>query len=80
MNKLLTILLASVFAVASAGVMAADPAPKAGAKPALEKPADVTADAWAKMSDADKAKAIEKAKAAKPAEAAPKKKEKKGGC
>ena len=47
----------------------------AAAKPALEKPASVKAEDWAKMSDADKAKAVEKAKTAAPA-----KKEKKGGC
>lgn len=82
MNKLVTLLVASTFAVASAGVFAADPPKPAGAAPAaakaaLEKPASVTADAWAKMSDAEKAKAVEQAKAAVPA---PAKKEKKGGC
>jgi hypothetical protein len=84
MNKLATLLVASTFAVAGAGAFAADP-PKPAvpaaptAKMALEKPADVTAEAWAKMTDAEKAKAVEKAKAAVPAPA-PAKKEKKGGC
>ncbi len=44
----------------------------------------MTADAWAKMSDADKQKAVDAAAkaapAAKPATAAAPKKEKKGGC
>ncbi len=49
------------------------------AKPApakLEKPADVSAEAWAKMTDAEKQKAVDKAKTA----AAEPKKPKKGGC
>lgn len=80
MNKLVSILVASTFAVAATGAFAADPpkpaaAAAAAAKPALEKPASVKAEDWAKMSDADKAKAVEKAKTAAPA-----KKEKKGGC
>ena len=99
MNKLLTLLVASTFALSGATAFAADP-PKAAAAPAaaapataapaaaapaaaaLQKPADVTAEAWAKMSDADKAKAVEKAKAAAPKKdaAAEPEKKKKGGC
>ena len=81
MNKLLSILVASSFALCGAGAYAADPpkdappAKKADAAP--QKPADVTAEAWAKMTDAEKAKAVEKAKVAG---ATPPKKEKKGGC
>jgi len=88
MNKLLTLLAASTFLLSGA-TLAADP-PKAAAAPAatpaaapaaaLQKPADVTAEAWAKMSDADKAKAVEKAKAAAPAKTAAPEKKKKGGC
>ncbi len=71
MNKLVTILVASTFAVAATGAFAADrrspqPLPPRAAKPALEKPASVKAEDWAKMSDADKAKAVEKAKARPP--------------
>ena len=80
MNKLLSILVASIVAAASAHAIAADPpkdAPAAKAAPAkLEKPADVSAEAWAKMTDAEKQKAVDKAKAA----TAEPKKPKKGGC
>jgi hypothetical protein len=56
MNKLLAVLVASTLVFGSAGVMAADP-PKATAPMVkLEKPAGVTADAWAKMTDAEKQK------------------------
>jgi hypothetical protein len=84
MNKLLSILVASVVAAASSQAIAADPPKDAAATaktaPAkLEKPADVTAEAWAKMTDAEKQKAVDKAKAATTQAAAPKK-EKKGGC
>jgi hypothetical protein len=87
MNKLSTILVAAVFALSGASALAADP-PKADAasakktEAALKKPADVTQEAWDKMSDADKKKAVEKAAKATPAAAgaAPAKKEKKGGC
>jgi Ni/Co efflux regulator RcnB len=78
MNKLFTILVASVFAVAGANALAADAPKDTSAKTApakLEKPAAVTQEAWNKMSDTEKQKAVEKANAA-----APKKKEKKGGC
>ncbi len=74
MNKLLAVLVASTFAVGSAGVMAADPPKDKAPMVKLEKPAGVSADAWAKMSDADKQKAVNAAKAA------PAKKPKKGGC
>jgi len=79
MNKLLTLLVASTFALSGATAFAADPPPKAAdattkAPAALQKPADVTAEAWAKMTDAEKAKAVEKSKAAAP------EKKKKGGC
>jgi Ni/Co efflux regulator RcnB len=81
MNKLPTILLAAVFALSGASALAAD-APKADAATmkkadaALKKPDSVTQEAWDKMSDADKKKAVEKAgMTAKTA-----KKPKKGGC
>lgn len=88
MNKLLAVLVASTFALGSTAVLAADPPKDKAAMPAaakkLEKPESVTADAWAKMSDADKQKAVDAAAkaapAAKPATAAAPKKEKKGGC
>ncbi len=99
MNKLVAALVAGFLAVSSTAALAAD-APKAAAAPTavaakLEKPASVTAEAWAKMTDAEKQKAVDAAKAAKPAAAAPAaaapaaaapaaattpKKEKKGGC
>lgn len=84
MNKLLTILLASTFAVVGTAALAADPPKEAASmkKAALEKPANVTPEAWAKMTDAEKTKAVEAAKA-KPKETAATKgttKEKKGGC
>lgn len=83
MKRLLTILFASTFAVAGTAALAADPPKEAASmkKAALEKPANVTPEAWAKMTDAEKTKAVEAAKAA-PKEAAmkPAKKEKKGGC
>jgi hypothetical protein len=83
MNKLLSILVASVFALSGATVLAADPPKDAATTKApaakLEKPADVSADAWAKMTDAEKQKAVDKAKAPAPKEASAKK-EKKGGC
>jgi hypothetical protein len=82
MKPLLAIVAASMFALTTTLAFAADP-PKdstkaaAAAKKPLEKPANVTAEAWAKMSDAEKQKAVDAASkdAAKPA-----KKEKKGGC
>lgn len=88
MNKLLAVLVASTFALGSAAALAADPPKDKAAMPAaaakLEKPAGVTAEAWGKMSDADKQKAVDAAKAGAKstttaAPAAPKK-EKKGGC
>jgi hypothetical protein len=85
MNKLLAVLVASTFALGSAAALAADPPKDKAATPAaaakLEKPANVTAEAWGKMSDADKQKAVDAAKAsAKTAAPAAPKKEKKGGC
>jgi Ni/Co efflux regulator RcnB len=80
MKQLLSILVASTFALSSAGALAADPpkdaamAKKTAAAP--KKPANITDEAWAKMSDDEKMKAAEAAKMA----AAPKKKVKKGGC
>jgi len=85
MNKLSTILVAAVFTLSGASALAADP-PKADAgavkATALKKPADVTQEAWDKMSDADKKKAVEKADkaAATAGTATAGKKEKKGGC
>ncbi len=87
MNKPFTFLVALIVALSGASALAADP-PKADAaamkkaEAALKKPADVTQEAWDKMSDADKKKAVEKAgktaSAADPAAAT--KKVKKGGC
>jgi hypothetical protein len=81
MNKLLAALIAGLLSIASTVVLAADPPKaadtKATAPAKLEKPANVTPEAWAKMSDAEKTKAVEAAKpAAKDAPAKPKK----GGC
>src|SRR5512140_473336 len=79
MNKLISILVASTFALAGASAMAADPPKDASATKAvaakLEKPASVTTEAWAKMSDTEKQKAVDEAKAKTPAarDAAPKK-------
>jgi Ni/Co efflux regulator RcnB len=79
MNKLLSILVASTFALAGTAALAAEPPKDAAAAKKMEaapkKPDNITDEAWAKMSDAEKAKAAEKAKM----EAAPKK-QKKGGC
>jgi hypothetical protein len=83
MNKLLAALFASTLLFASAGVLAADPPKDKAPMVKLEKPAGVTAEAWAKMTDAEKQKAVDAAKAAAPAApaaATPPKKEKKGGC
>ena len=84
MNKLLAALFASTLLFGSAGVMAADPPKDKAPMVKLEKPAGVTAEAWAKMTDAEKQKAVDSAKAATPAGGAaattPPKKEKKGGC
>ena len=79
MNKLLAVLVASVFSFGSASVLAADPPKATTAMKKMEKPANVSADAWAKMTDAEKHKAIESAKPASAA-AAPVQKQKKGGC
>jgi hypothetical protein len=81
MNKLAAIIAAAALALGSATALAADP-PKETTKAATEaklvKPADVSQEAWDKMSDAEKKKAMEKAKASTASET-PKKK-KKGGC
>lgn len=79
MNKLLAVLVASAFSLGSAGVLAAEPPKPTTAMKKMERPANVSADAWAKMTDAEKQKAIESAKPASTA-AAPAKKQKKGGC
>lgn len=85
MHQLLSLLVAAVLALSGATALAADPPKDAAAAkttPAkLEKPADVTAEAWAKMTDAEKQKAVEKAKMATSKDGTtPPKKEKKGGC
>lgn len=87
MNKLLAALVAVGFALGSTAVLAADAPAKDASKDAakdvkmapakLEKPADVKQADWDKMTDAEKQKAVEKAKMARGGE---KKKEKKGGC
>ena len=84
MNKLLAVLVAFAFTFGNTAVMAADPSVTAAPMKKLDKPASVTAEAWAKMTDAEKQKAVDNAKAAAPAGTAaattPPKKEKKGGC
>jgi hypothetical protein len=83
MNKLLAALFASTLLFTSAGVLAADAPMDKAPMVKLEKPAGVTAEAWAKMTDAEKQKAVDAAKAAAakaPAGSTPPKKEKKGGC
>jgi hypothetical protein len=89
MNKVISIFAASLLALGSTTAVAAD-APKKDSMAkstaaAMEKPADVSAEAWAKMTDAEKAKAVEKSKGAMKSSGAMKstaapKKEKKGGC
>jgi hypothetical protein len=82
MKQLIAAVLLGSVALTCNVALAAD-APKdatATKKPVLEKPADVTAEAWAKMSDAEKQKAVEAAKAKAAAKSTPPKKEKKGGC
>ena len=78
MNKLFPILVASAFAFGSTAALAADApkdAPKAAAETKLEKPADVSKEAWDKMTDAEKKKAMEKSKSSTTTS-----KKKKGGC
>lgn len=78
MQKILIALAAAAFAFGGTAYAADAPKDKAAMAPAkLEKPANVTAEAWAKMTDAEKQKAVD---AAKPKTAAAPKKEKKGGC
>lgn len=83
MKKLPAVLVAIAIGLTGATALAADP-PKADAAKAvaaLKKPANVTQEAWDKMSDADKKKAVDAAtKAGSTTAAAPAKKEKKGGC
>lgn len=80
MKLLLAAVVAAFLAVSGTAAFAADPkdaAPAAkSAEAKLEKPANVTQEAWNKMSDAEKKKAVEAAKGDKSAA----KKEKKGGC
>lgn len=79
MQKLFAVVAAATLAFGSPAFAADAPKDKPAAAPAkLEKPANVTAEAWAKMTDAEKQKAVAAATAPKTA-AAPKK-EKKGGC
>jgi hypothetical protein len=78
MKKLLAAVVASTLVFGSTGVRAADPPKDKAPIQKLEKPAGVSAEAWAKMTDAEKQKAVDSAKAAAPA--TPPKKEKKGGC
>jgi hypothetical protein len=83
MNKLLAAVVASTLLLGATGAIAADPAKPAASMAKLERPASVAPDKWSKMTDAEKQKAVDDAKAAKPAAAktatAPPK-EKKGGC
>ena len=81
MKFLLAAVAAAFLAVSGMAAFAADtktaaPAAKA-ADAKLEKPANVTQEAWNKMSDAEKKKAIE---AAAKGDKTAGKKEKKGGC
>jgi hypothetical protein len=83
MNMLLAAFVAGFVAVSSTAVLAAE-TPSVAAKNAdvkLEKPASVSQEAWNKMSDAEKKKAVDAgAKADPKTAAAAVKKEKKGGC
>jgi hypothetical protein len=81
MKLLLAAVVAAFFAVSGTAVVAADtkdaaPAAKS-ADVKLEKPANITQEAWNKMSDAEKKKAVE---AAAKGDKTAAKKEKKGGC
>ena len=88
MTRWIPVALLAAAALASNAVLAAeagkDSKPMAGDKAMLQKPANVSVEAWAKMTDAEKQNAVAAGKA-KPAtdgmakSAAPKK-EKKGGC
>ncbi len=79
MKLLLAALVAGFVAVSSTAVFAADTAAPAAksAEVKLEKPANITQEAWNKMSDAEKRKAVE---AAAKGDKTAAKKEKKGGC
>ena len=81
MKFLLAAVAAAFFAASGTAALAADattatPAAK-GAEVKLEKPANITQEAWNKMSDAEKKKAVE---AAAKGDKTAAKKEKKGGC
>jgi hypothetical protein len=78
MKLLLAAVAAAFFALSGTAVLAADTKDAAAksAETRLEKPANVTQEAWNKMSDAEKKKAVEAAAKDKTAT----KKEKKGGC
>jgi hypothetical protein len=83
MKRLLAAVVASTLLLGTTGVIAADPAKPATPMAKLERPASVAPDKWSKMTDAEKQKAADDAKAAKPAAAktaAAPPKEKKGGC
>jgi hypothetical protein len=79
LNILLSVLIASTLGLAATAAPAAEPPKDASSakkmQEAPKKPDNITDEAWAKMSDAEKAKAAEKAKMEAPA-----KKQKKGGC
>jgi hypothetical protein len=86
MKKLVALLAAGAFALSTAALAqtAAPAKPATPATPAatpvkLVKPANVTQEAWDKMSEADKKKAVEAAQKTAPA-TADAKKPKKGGC
>ncbi len=78
MKLLLAAVAAAFFAVSGTAVVAAETkdAPAKSTEIKLEKPANITQEAWTKMSDAEKKKAVEAAAKDKTAT----KKEKKGGC
>jgi hypothetical protein len=84
MNMLLAALVAGFLAVSSTAALAADakkdaaPVAAKNADVKLEKPASISQDAWNKMSDVEKKKAVEAAAQASTKTVA--KKEKKGGC
>jgi hypothetical protein len=87
MNMLLAALVAGFLAVSTTAALAADakkdaaPVAAKNAEVKLEKPASISQEAWNKMSDVEKKKAVEAAVKADPkTAAATPKKEKKGGC
>jgi hypothetical protein len=82
MKKLAALIAAGTFVLAPAAFAADAPKAASGSSTMsaekLEKPANVTQEAWNKMTDAQKKEAVDKAKMAK--DKAPMKKDKKGGC